>query len=160
MDKKDQSNLSILPLSNVLKCLFMYSSVAHLERILALEETTPRGIKPVLVHRHCCLLGLLVGLLADLVVLVHHCLGLLLGHHTVTDELLAVQVQDVLVLLDDGVHDWLCEHRLVNFIVAKLPVPDQINDNIPGGKNVFKASKQSSSTSAKLNATQQRGWQP
>ena len=134
MDKKDQSSLSILPLSNVLKCLFMYSSVAHLERILALEETTPRGIKPVLVHRHCCLLGLLVGLLADLVVLVHHCLGLLLGHHTVTDELLAVQVQDVLVLLDDGVHDWLCEHRLVNFIVAKLPVPDQINDNIPGKK--------------------------
>ena len=110
----------------------MYSSVSNLKRILALKETTPRGIKPVLVKSHCGLLSFLVSLLADLVILVHHRLGLLLCHHTIRDELLTVQLQDVLVLFDDRVHDWLCEHRLVNFIVAKLPVPHQINDNIPG----------------------------
>merc|ERR550525_855175 len=59
------------PFSNVLKCFLVYSGVTNLQRILALEETTPGGIKPVLVQSHCRLLSLLVSLLADLVVLVH-----------------------------------------------------------------------------------------
>lgn len=38
--------------------------------------------------------------------------------------------QNILMLLDDGVHDGLGEHRLIDLIVPKLPVPDQINNNI------------------------------
>ena len=110
----------------------MDSGVSDLERILAFKEPTPGGIQPMLVKSLCCLLRLLVRLLADLVILFHHRLGLLLGHRALVDELLAIKLQDVLVLLDDRVHDWLGEHWLVNFIVAKLPVPNQINDNIPG----------------------------
>merc|ERR1712117_242470 len=33
--------------------------------------------------------------LADLVILLHHCLGLLLGHRALVDELLAIKLQDV-----------------------------------------------------------------
>ena len=64
---------------------------------------------------------LLVGLLADLVVLVHDCLDLLLGDHALADQLLAVNVHHVGVLLDDGVHDRLGEHRLVYLVVAESP---------------------------------------
>ena len=43
--------------------------------------------------------------------------------------------KNIFVLLDDGVHDRLREHGLVNLIVAILPVADKVNDDIlvPGG---------------------------
>ena len=99
----------------------MNSGVSDLERILALKEPTPGGIQPMLVKCLCCLLRLLVRLLADLVVLVDDCLDLLLGDHALADELLAVDVHHVGVLLDDGVHDRLREHRLVYLVVAESP---------------------------------------
>ena len=34
------------------------------------------------------------------------------------------------MLLNDGVHDGLGEHRLIDLVVTKLPVPNQINNHI------------------------------
>ena len=38
--------------------------------------------------------------------------------------------ENVLMLLDDGVHDGLGEHRFVDLVVSVLPVPDQVDDNV------------------------------
>lgn len=46
----------------------------------------------------------------------------LLGNNTFLDELFAVLVENVFHLLDLLVHEWLCEHWLVDFVVAVLAI--------------------------------------
>ena len=59
-----------------------------------------------------------------------HLVHLFLGDDALIDKLLRVEVEHVLVLLDDGVHDRLGEHRLVDLVVAVLTVAHQIYDHI------------------------------
>ena len=59
-----------------------------------------------------------------------HLVHLFLGDDALIDKLLRVEVEHVLVLLDDRVHDRLGEHRLVDLVVAVLTVAHQIHNHI------------------------------
>ena len=109
----------------------MNTSVLHMKRILAFEESRPRGIKPMLVVDLSLFTSLLVSFLTDLVVLVNDSLDLLLGHDSFTDQFVAVDVKNIGMLLDDRVHDRLGEHWLIDLIVSKFSVSNKVNDNIP-----------------------------
>ncbi len=63
-----------------------------MERVLALEEAGPGRVQPVLVEGLRLLGRLLVGVLADLLVLVNDGDHLLLRHRSLVDQLLRVQV--------------------------------------------------------------------
>ncbi len=103
---------------------------AELKGVLALEESRPGRVEPVLVIDLLLLLRLLVGLLTNLFVLVNDLLDLFLGHGAFLDELFRVDVEDVGVLLDDAVHDGLGEHGFVDLVVAVLPVAHQVDDDV------------------------------
>ena len=46
------------------------------------------------------------------------------------NELVLVQYQGVFLLLDDLVHQRVCEHGLIDLVVPVLSVADDVNDNI------------------------------
>ena len=72
----------------------------------------------------------LICILTNSVIFVHHSLRLLFCDNPLANQLLAVHLEDVGVFLDDGVHDGLGEHGLVNLIVTKSSVANQINDHV------------------------------
>ncbi len=117
-------------LANVSQGLFMNAGVAHLQGVFALKESRPGAVKPVLVVDLPLSRGLFVRVLADLLVLVNDFIDLFFGHDALIDKLLAIDVHDVGVLLDDGVHDGLREHGFVNFVVTVLTVADQIDNDV------------------------------
>ena len=47
-----------------------------------------------------------------------------------SDELCSVDVSNWLDLLDDRVHEWLCEHWLIELVMSELSVTNQVNHNI------------------------------
>ena len=59
----------------------------------------------------------------NLFIVGNNTLNLFFGANSFSDELVAVLVQHVLVLLDDAVHDGLSEHGLVDLVVTVTPVP-------------------------------------
>lgn len=78
------------PLPDVSEGLLVEAGVAHLQRVLTLEEAGPGGVQPVLVEDLGLLPGLLEGLLADLLVFVDDRVHLSLGYHSLGDQLLRV----------------------------------------------------------------------
>ena len=80
------------PLPDVLEGLLVHPSVAHLHRVLTLEEAGPGRVQPVLVEGLGLLTGLLECLLADLLVFVDDRGDLVLGDHALLLKLLRVQV--------------------------------------------------------------------
>ena len=59
--------------------------IRHVQRVLALEETGPGGVQPVLVVGLGLLCRLLEGVLADLLVFVNDRVHLLLGYGALVD---------------------------------------------------------------------------
>ena len=74
------------------QCLLVDTSILHLGGVLALEESGPGRVEPVLVEDLCLLASLLVGLLADLLVFVDNVVDLPLGDDALLDQLLRVKV--------------------------------------------------------------------
>merc|ERR1719381_193854 len=72
----------------------------------------------------------LICILTNSVIFVNYSLGFLFRDNSLPNQLLAVHVEDVGVLLDDGVHDGLREHGLVDLVVTKSSVANQINDHV------------------------------
>mmetsp|Transcript_65449 Transcript_65449/g.136357 ORF Transcript_65449/g.136357 Transcript_65449/m.136357 type:complete len:253 (-) Transcript_65449:1429-2187(-) len=75
------------------------------------------GLEGHVEHCQCCCL---------------HLLHLLTGHAAFLDELLAVDREDVRMLLDFLVHDGLCEHGLVDLVVSVPPETHNVHHNILG----------------------------
>mmetsp|Transcript_17393 Transcript_17393/g.15305 ORF Transcript_17393/g.15305 Transcript_17393/m.15305 type:complete len:315 (-) Transcript_17393:810-1754(-) len=57
-------------------------------------------------------------------------LNLLLSEDTFFDESLGVKFKDILLLIDDLVHQWLGERGLIQFIVTIFSVTNKINEDI------------------------------
>ncbi len=66
----------------------------------------------------------------NLLVICDNCFDFFFGTDTLGDQLIAVLVENILMLLDDAVHDGLCKHRLVDFVVTVTSVANLvIKDN-------------------------------
>jgi hypothetical protein len=74
----------------------------YCQRVLALEESGPGRVEPVLVVDLLLLLSLLKRLFADLLVLVDDNVQFFLVDYALIHQLLRVDFEDVLVLLDDA----------------------------------------------------------
>ena len=72
----------------------------------------------------------LICILTNSVIFVHHSLSFLFCDNPLPNQLLAVHLEDVGVFLDDGVHDGLGEHGLVNLVVTESSVANQVNDHV------------------------------
>merc|ERR1711892_761152 len=116
--------------SNVLKSLLRAPSIGHFQWILAFKESRPGRVKPVFVVDLSFLRSFLIGLFTNFVIFFNNCLNFFVGCYSFSNQLLAVDVQNIRVFLNNGVHDWLGKHGLINLIVAKLSVAHQVYDDI------------------------------
>lgn len=73
---------------------------------------------------------LVVALSETVEFLIPHLLLLVLCDHTFLNESISIDAVDSAMLIDLLVHHWLCECRLILFVVTVASVADDIDENI------------------------------